>query len=177
MGGYGSGNHRGSRYTVDAALHVPIGWMIRQCPIREGIWRHSMRWIMHGEETGSIGYTLTRDHEKPVSLVITCTRNKQHFKQELKLEHQRMPKGGVKTYAICPYCHRKRLVLLICSRYWFCCRTCADYTYQSCQDSKKFSGFFGELSRLLAEETRWDRQWESIRRNRERCREWRKRRK
>lgn len=175
MGGYGSGYHRGSRYTVDAALHVPIGWLIRQCPIGEGTWWHSMSWTMGGNETGSISYIVTRDHEKPVSIVITCTKSGEPFRQELELCYQRMPKGGLKTYAICPNCRSKRLVLLFTRRARLCCRDCAGYTYQSCLDSNKYSGFLGALSAVMNEEYRWERKWESDQRKRDRCREWRKR--
>lgn len=175
MGGYGSGNYRGSRYTVDSAFNVPIGWMIRQCPIREGTWRHTMSWRRNGEEIGSIGYILARDFEKPKHLIVTCSLNGQPFEQILELVHKRMPKGGLKTYVVCPYCRTNRLTLFFSSLSQLCCRNCANFTYESCQENRKHSGLLKYLYAELEEEARWDRKVQSIWRRRERCKEWRKR--
>lgn len=175
MGSYGSGYRRGSRYTVDGALGIPIGWIVRQSPIKEGCWRSSLFWKRSGETLGSFGYILTRDHEKPVGLKITCERDGKPFNEDLILSNVPMPKGGFKTYLVCPYCRSQRLSLYF-SRYSSpCCRKCANYTYQSSQESTKHSGMFRMLVAGLEEEARWDRKLKTRRRQRESCKEWRKR--
>lgn len=175
MGGYGSGYRRGARTTADSQLRLDIGWMIRQCPIREGSWDRSIAWLRRDEQIGSCHYYLDRDFEKPRSLRISCTANGNPFSQELDLVYLRMPKGGFKTYARCPYCYRRKLKLYFSGRGKVCCRECASFTYESSQESKKPSGFLKLFVRLLEEERRWERKETSHATRIIRCREWRKR--
>jgi hypothetical protein len=175
MGGYGSGNHSGSRGTVERALHVPIGWMIRQVPLCEGTWTRSLQWTCLGQVTGSTGYKVTRDSEKPIGIKIICNRNEAPFSQDIDLCYQHMPRGGFKTFALCPYCRSKRLNLYFSRRELLCCRKCADLTFHSSQSSSKPSGDFGLLTTLLQMEKRDERAYESQENARNRCREWRRR--
>lgn len=175
MGGYGSGWHRGSRYTADGGLGIHVGWIVRQYPITEGGWIGSFSWTRRGEVVGSCGYILRRDSVKPISLLVNCNWNGKPFKQELELSHVRMPKGGLKTYLICPYCRTRRMKLYFSRLPSLCCRKCANYTYESCQQSKKWSGIWQAWSDEIAEEVRWERKWDTRTRQRERCKEWRER--
>lgn len=177
MGGYGSGWHRGSRRTVDSSLQVHIGWLVRQCPIREGKWRKSISWRLRGEEIGSMGYFLTRDGEKPTEILLSFSRDGESCQESLTLTYQRMPKGGIKTYAICPYCRTRRLTLFVTSRRSLaCCRGCARLTYHSSQSRTRYSGDLGVLDALLREGSRRERKWETQERGNQRAREWRTRR-
>lgn len=175
MGGSGSGNHRGARYTVESALYLPIGLMIRQCPIREGTWFRSVSWSRGDNESGSCCYILTRDHEKPVSIVVKCAKEGEPFEQSLKLAYHLMPKGGLKTYALCPYCGNRRLLLYFTSSKWLSCRLCANYTYDSSQSSRKSDGLLGTIKMLFAAEDRVERKIASQENARLRCVEWRRR--
>lgn len=175
MGGLGSGWHRGSRYTVDRAFGVDIGWILRHNPIREGAWQGSMAWTVNGHQKGSTGYYLKRDAEKPTKIVITCQLDGEYFQDDLGLTHLPMPKGGYKTLLVCPYCQSRRASLFFGGFPRLCCRKCANYTYQSCQDSKKYSGILRYLAALMDEELRWDRSLRATIRNRDKCKQWRKR--
>ncbi len=176
MGGYGSGWQRGSRRTVDGSLQVHIGWLVRQCPIREGKWSKSLSWMFRGKEIGSIGYRLTRDTEKPTEILLSFARDGESCREPLNLTYQRMPKGGIKTYAICPYCQTRRLTLFISSRRSLaCCRDCASLTYYSSQSRTRYSGDFAFFDALLREERRQERKWEAQERVNQKAREWRMR--
>ena len=175
MGGYGSGWHRPSKLAADHQKSFDVGWMVRGNPIKKGCWIHTIGWFRGGEETGSCRYRLSRDHEKPTEISIECLRDGQEFKQEFELSYQQMPKGEIKTYVICPYCQKRKLILYFSQHHWLCCRTCAGFTYVSCQESNKPPQSLAHLVALLKEETRWDREWQSTVRRRERCKEYRRR--
>lgn len=177
MGGYGSGNHRLARRTVEAALHIPIGWMIRQCPITVGFWRRSMSWTCRGESRGSTGFVVERDQEKPISVRIECTRDGMPFKQVFELTYLKMPNGGIKTYAVCPYCSSRCSTMYFSRLALVSCRQCANLTYESSQSSYWPSGQLGLLVALLHEEVRWERKEESRDKAKKRCSEWRVRKK
>lgn len=175
MGGYGSGWRRGSRYTADAAFDISIGWILRKNRVAEGVWQGTLAWSRHGEELGCCGYVLRRDSVKPTFLKILCTKAGVPFEDEPELAHEPMPKGGFKTYLVCPYCRNRRMQLYFSQFPRLCCRNCANYTYQSCQESRKHSGVWREVLAALDEEASLLRNIEARARQRERCRTWRMR--
>ncbi len=120
----------------------------------------SIIWYRGEEETSRIGYKIsTMDDDSYIELDY---RTKWYGEQEWRpikykvpLERVKCHFGGVRWYFVCPlfksgrYCGRRVAVLYKAGDY-FGCRHCADLTYDSCNESKRFRGFpFGHLAKAL----------------------------
>ena len=175
MGSILSGRCRTRKITADTQFSIDIGMVIRQCPITEGQWLRRMHWSRFGEQIGSCGIRVKRDSVRPIEITILVARNGEPTNQQLQLVHQAMPKGGVKTFAVCPYCKEKKLKLYLCERERICCRACAGFTYMSCQKGTKPLKSLEKYTGVSAEPNLTNHAEVIRHRNMARCKEYRRR--
>lgn len=148
MGSHRSGNRRATRSLVEDALHVPIGWMVTRCPIRVGHWLRSFVWKQGSQPYGSLSFILSRTQEAVTRIVLVGRKNGVEFRQIVKIANVPMPKGGLKSYALCPYCHKRCLRLYFTRLPLAACRQCSDLTYRSSRDSSPLGRLFNYFDRL-----------------------------
>ena len=111
---------------------------------------NSIVWSMCGEETGRIGYrvsTVSNDlHVELDYKTKSYDEDWRPIKYKIPLERVPCHFGGFRWYFRCPlssngqYCGRRVAILYKVSDY-FGCRHCANLTYDSCNESKRFRGF------------------------------------
>jgi hypothetical protein len=107
-----------------------------------------LNWRRNGEVWSSVGLRISFEGDQPTALTLQWTRKEAEFLQEILLDStQRMPKGGFKTYAICPFCGARCLTIHLpphCER--FGCRACYGLTYESSNESKWSRAFLRGLN-------------------------------
>lgn len=114
MGGYSSGRYRTrNRGNVDAACRIDIRYLRRMGALREGgSTTGTLRWSLHGRETGSIGYVVTLKPDDR-HLAITFSHKGENHRHVIRLEAVPMRFGGFRYYAFCPRWGRRCEVLPI----------------------------------------------------------------
>ena len=115
MGGYLSGRYRTrNRGTVESACRIDLRFLRAQGAFREGsVSAGSLRWLRHGEETGSVGYTADLASLDSPQLVVSFTYRGEAKRTAIALEAVPMRFGGHRLYARCPLSGRRCEVLPI----------------------------------------------------------------
>lgn len=114
MGGYSSGRCRTrNRGNVEAACRIDIRYLRRIGALREGgSTTGTLRWSLHGRETGSVGYVVTLKPDDR-HLAITFSHKGENHRHVIRLEAVPMRFGGYRYYAFCPRWGRRCEVLPI----------------------------------------------------------------
>lgn len=114
MGGVSSGRYRTrNRGNVDAACRIDIRYLRRIGALREGgSTTGTLRWSLHGRETGSVGYVVTLQPDDR-HLAITFSHKGENHRHVIRLEAVPMRFGGFRYYAFCPRWGRRCEVLPI----------------------------------------------------------------
>ena len=115
MGGYLSGRYRTrNRGTVESACRIDLRFLRAQGAFREGsVSAGGLRWLRHGEETGSVGYTADLASLDSPKLVVSFTYRGEAKRTVIALEAVPMRFGGHRLYARCPLSGRRCEVLPI----------------------------------------------------------------
>lgn len=115
MGGYLSGRYRTrNRGTVESACRIDLRFLRAQGAFREGsVSAGSLRWLRHGEETGSVGYTADLASLDSPQLVVSFTYRGEAKRTVIALEAVPTRFGGHRLYARCPLSGRRCEVLPI----------------------------------------------------------------
>lgn len=115
MGGYLSGRYRTrNRGTVESACRIDLRYLRAKGAFRDGaVSAGSLRWSRHGEETGSVGYTVDLTSPDSRQLVVTFTFRGEAMRTVIPLEAVPMRFGGHRLYARCPVSGRRCEVLPI----------------------------------------------------------------
>lgn len=114
-------------------------------------WNNNIIWSRHEEETARIGYNISTSSESPY--IELNYKSKSYSEEEwtpinykVPLESVKCNFGGIRWFFRCPlyrsgqYCGRRVAVLYSVGNY-FGCRHCADLTYETCNQGKRFRGF------------------------------------
>jgi hypothetical protein len=136
-----------SKYTTDDTRHFSVFFLNKyhNFQVGESAYNRNIIWSRNGTETGRINYDLFMDQENPRIVL----QYKSRFSGEeewismsysVPLEAVKCHLGGVRWYFGCPNCS-KRVAMLYANDHYFVCRLCANLTYESCQESKRFRGF------------------------------------
>jgi hypothetical protein len=163
MGGYGSGRWSAhtKKDTVEDCRFLDANRWMREGILGEGL-RHWGGWTWRnahtGEQTSSIGYEVdTTDMACPwVRLYYTFTASQMHIDYRIHLQTTYPRFGGLRWWFLCPLtvngyaCSRRvgKLYLPPGSRY-FGCRHCYALTYTSCQESRKYDGWYALIAKSL----------------------------
>ncbi len=115
MGGYLSGRQRTrNRGTVESVCRIDLRLLRAQGAFRDGcVSAGSLRWSRHGEETGSVGYTVDLTSPDSRQLVVSFTYRGEAKRTVIALEAVPMRYGGNRLYARCPLSGRRCEVLPI----------------------------------------------------------------
>lgn len=115
MGGYLSGRHRTrNRGTVESACRIDLRFMRAKGAFRDGgVSAGSLRWSSHGEETGSVSYSVDLTSPDSRQLVVSFTCRGEAKRTVVLLEAVPMRFGGHRYYARCPLSDRRCEVLPI----------------------------------------------------------------
>lgn len=115
MGGYLSGRYRTrNRGTVESACRIDLRFLRAKGAFRDGaVSAGSLRWSRHGEETGSVGYTVDLTSPDSRQFVVSFTYRGEAKRTVIALEAVPMRFGGHRLYARCPLSGRRCEVLPI----------------------------------------------------------------
>ncbi len=106
-------------HSVDVRRLVRARW-------HSGTWR----WLVGERETGSIGYELHPAHR----LVLTWTSGGAAYRLPVALVSTPPHLGGLRWWALCPSCGRRRAILYCCG-IGFACRGCLGLAYESTREA------------------------------------------
>lgn len=139
-----------SRYTTDDVKKFSIFFLNKRLRLEpDCTWYHqAITWSRNGESTGKINYDLSTvlgNSYIELSYRIRSWGDDewQSINYKVPLEAVECRYGGIRWYFRCPlyrsgaFCGRRVGVLYEAGRY-FGCRHCADLTYESCNQSKRF---------------------------------------
>lgn len=155
MGGYGSGQHRYGKTTVEDCLSLPSGLIAKHSrdflkgELKE--WDKylggtgSVHWTRGERESVSIGYELQEDNGRYTVILKYDAKGLGSVKESVKMESTRLASGGLRWWFRCPGCG-KRVGILYCRYALFRCRGCHELTYRSCQESHKYDGIYRSLA-------------------------------
>jgi hypothetical protein len=148
MGGSGSGRwyRLGSKTTVEDSHWFGIS------EFRDRLYSHyaaTITWSRAGTVTGSIGYFVTWDDDRPTVTLQYRWRNEEDIRIPIALQATYPALGGKRWWFTCPLivngvaCNRRvgKLYLPAGARY-FGCRRCHNLTYESSQDAHKTERLF-----------------------------------
>lgn len=138
----------GARDTVEGRKKVSIFWLNKQKFIPEevgSISYGSMSWSMNGEPTGNIRYSVCIPEFGDGYINLTYKIKGWHEPEEdyrdydyqVDLDRVRCNLGGFRWYFKCLYC-RRRVGILYMHGDYFVCRHCANLSYQSCNENKRY---------------------------------------
>jgi hypothetical protein len=115
VGGYLSGRYRTrNRGTVESACRIDLRFLRAKGAFRDGaVSAGSLRWSRHGEETGSVGYTVDLTSPDSRQFVVSFTYRGEAKRTVIALEAVPMRFGGHRLYARCPLSGRRCEVLPI----------------------------------------------------------------
>jgi hypothetical protein len=141
-----------SRSTTTTSRSFSVYDLRRWRKLEEGCTYYgaSVVWSVHGEETARIGYSVsTVENNAYVQLTYKTKTNNEEWTlidYKVPLEAVSCNFGGKRWFFRCPlnrsqqYCGRRVAVLYQIGDY-FGCRHCADLTYESCNESKRYKSW------------------------------------
>lgn len=153
MGGYLSGRYRTrNRGTVESACRIDLRFLRAKGAFRDGgVSAGSLRWTRHGEEAGSVGYTVDLTSPDSRQLVVSFTFRGVVKRSVISLEAVPMRFGGHRLYARCPLSGRRCEVLPIVGGV-VACRQVHRLTYAT--QSEDWLGRLGSRANRLEEALR-----------------------
>jgi hypothetical protein len=115
VGSFLSGRYRTrNRGTVESVCRIDLRFLRSQGAFRDGhVSAGHLRWLRHGEETGSVGYTADLTSADSRQLVVSFTYRGEAKRTVIALEAVPMRFGGHRLYASCPLSGRRCEVLPI----------------------------------------------------------------
>lgn len=150
------------RDTTQSHRRVGLSWLKKQgyFPSGGGFKSGNIQWSQNGESTGNINITVDTSDSFPK--ITFDYKSKNYWESEdawkpmnysFSLEKTPCRYGGFKWFVRCGltrggyYCGKRVRILYGVSGYYGC-RSCADLTYESCLEGKRFrGGVFGFLSK------------------------------
>ncbi|MFM2357881.1 MAG: hypothetical protein RJA61_618 [Candidatus Parcubacteria bacterium] len=131
----------------------------------KGFWKSSnIIWSVDGKETGRINFHIDTSEPSPhIQLtykVKNYWENEESWKDiDHKVNLEKIPCyfGGFRWFFSCPRCYKKIAVLYLTNSY-FICRKCANLTYESCNENKRYkNGIFAILGKSLRAEEYYEK--------------------
>lgn len=136
----------GWKGTTEASKRVELSWLKKQKYL-DGFRGGNINWSINGEPTGNINIQVDTYSDNPnIKFVYKVRRNGEEWKDidfSFRMESTPCRFGGKKWFFICglskngQHCG-KRVRILYQAGDYFGCRHCADLTYDSCNESKRF---------------------------------------
>jgi hypothetical protein len=136
----------GWKGTTEASKRVELSWLKKQKYL-DGFRGGNISWSRNGEPTGNINIQVDTYSDNPnIKFVYKVRRNGEEWKDidfSFRMESTPCRFGGKKWFFICglskngQHCG-KRVRILYQAGDYFGCRNCADLTYDSCNESKRF---------------------------------------
>jgi len=141
--------YSGARDTVQQAKKIDLSWL-RKNNFLIGLVKRNIKWSINGEPTGNIDITIDISSETPK--ITFSYKLRKHGEVEwndinfsFNLESIPCRFGGKKWFYVCElysngkYCGKRSRVLYMTGDY-FGCRKCANLSYESCNENKRFRG-------------------------------------
>lgn len=146
------------RNTTDTTKKISIFRLRKQGYLSGCTSSDTMSWKWNGEPSGSIGFSISLIENKESYSYIRLeyrTRDSSETEWEAHNDEFRLVKvpchfGGFRWFFKCEqnrngyYCG-KRVALLYMANGYFSCRKCANLSYDSCNEGKKYRGTFFSL--------------------------------
>ncbi len=134
-----------TRNTTDDSRHFSI-FFLKKKGFLDGSWCSSnIVWSMNGSETGRINFTIDTSEDAYLNL---SYKVKDYWQNDTEWRHKDYRVGlqrfycnfgGFRWFFSCPHCGSRVAVLYLTSGL-FVCRKCAQLTYPSCNENKRFRG-------------------------------------
>ncbi len=149
--------HPNPRDTTEAAKRIELAWL-RKHNYLGGNFGGQLSWSYGGKPSGNIRVKIDTSSSTPHIEFDYKIKNRYEgneawkvMKYEFVMESNPCRFGGKKWFFICGlykngiYCGKKVRNLYFAGNY-FACRKCANLSYQSCNESKKYQGAFKILN-------------------------------
>ena len=133
-----------------------------------------LTWYRNDSETGRISYDLVFNDGYPEMIFDYKVRGWNEndwtdMKYSVRLDSVPCHIGGRRFYFLCPYLKNnqfnqvcgKRVAVLYSQNRYFCCRECANLTYEACQTSKRMRGY---PWKVLTDSWKADKIYQSLKR-------------
>ncbi len=162
--------------TTDDVQSIRMSFLRQHHDFQSGSNYHDQKltWYRNDSETGKIGYSIIHSANGPELLLDYKVKswnedNWTDVRYVVQLDSVPCHYGGRRFYFLCPclknnqfnqVCRKRVAVLYLRGRY-FCCRECANLTYESCQESKRFRGF---PWKILTDSWKADKIYKSLKR-------------
>ncbi|MGB2580625.1 MAG: hypothetical protein WBC83_02925 [Minisyncoccia bacterium] len=147
-----------ARSTTEGAKRIELPWLKKHNYLN-GYGRGNMQWSQNGNPTGNINIKVYTTTEPRIEFSYKIKKHSETIWNEMDYQFQmvKIPChfGGFKWYFVCGlyknqvYCGRRARILYEVGNY-FGCRKCADLSYESCNEGKRFRG---GLFRILMKES------------------------
>ncbi len=151
------------RDTVEGARGFSIFWMTREgiIPTNRSITSGGIKWSRYGVQVADIRYVVTiLEDTGSMRLVYKVKGSHEPVEAYRDMDYSfplvsiKCHFGGVRWFFLCWRCGR-RVAFLYSSGDYFLCRHCADLSYESCNEGKRFrAGEFRILSKMWRAEER-----------------------
>lgn len=137
----------GARDTTDSAKKFSVFWLKANKYLKKDCYKWGrIKWSINGEPTGNINFTIDTSKNAYIQLDY---RVKKHWETEWRNKNYKVWLvktlcffGGFRYWFQCINC-KKRAGVLYSSDDYFLCRHCANLSYESCNENKRFrSGHF-----------------------------------
>ncbi len=147
--------HPNPRGTTEGAKRIELAWLKKHRYLG-GFFGGTLSWSSNGESTGSINIRINTSSDNPNIEFDYKTKGYsesewKEIKYSLSMVSIPCRFGGKKWFFVCGlyknniYCGKKARNLYKVGDY-FGCRKCANLSYQSCNESKKYTGMYKLLS-------------------------------
>ncbi len=159
--------YSGARDTTDASKKVSIYWLNKRNLIPEdGCGGGRLNWSMNGNSTGNINYGMDTSEEPYIRFDYRTKHswepeeNYVSYDYKVNLERLECNFGGYRWYFRCLKCN-SRVGILYSSFPYFVCRKCANLSYDSCNENKRFRGY---PYKLITDECKAEKIYEGLKR-------------
>lgn len=146
--------HPNPRGTAEETKRIELAWLRRHNYLG-GYFGGTLSWSSNGEPTGQINVRINTSEEPNIIFDYKVRSNSASEWREVKYSFPMTSVpcgyGGKKWFFVCSlsrngvYCGKRARNLYLAGDY-FGCRTCANLSYQSCNESKRYRGMFKILT-------------------------------
>lgn len=154
MGGYGSGpyGHMGSKtgkVATSQCLRLDVRKMKRDGILTPGM-NVTWSWTRSNGKESSIGIKTILEDEIRLNYTATIDGESTPIETRIRLDYSSCNYGNKRPWFSCPRCYARVAVLFLKGLH-FCCRSCHDLTYYTCQESGNLNNMaIRRVNRVLA---------------------------
>lgn len=147
MGGFGSGQFRARKLTVEECLCLDINQLARQGIFRQKQNKGTLNWLDQETRIFTSSYVIRPTHHLRLEYWIEIRGIRFPKDETITLTTTKLNSGGLRWWFRCLCGQRAGKLYLPPDQPQFKCRACYNLTYRSCQKKDKYKRLFINISR------------------------------